>query len=465
MTTFRIAAQTIRFRDIDDDASSIISVKAGALSAFVNSASARFSYAPLPGYPGDDWPDVSVNLPSELQLTDDKGRLIDLGKTHAFLGSVVYDGRQSTFLFIEEEISGITYDGYMIHLGGDPLPTFRTVMDATNFLYSASLSRVTSGPFAPGRDIAFSAIPGRQVTENDRLLGTLDQDDFFGGTGNDTLLGNGGNDALDGGAGHDHLDGGAGNNVLRGGAGHDTLLGGAGQDSLFGDADNDLLTGAVGNDRLDGGAGADTMRGGTGNDIYLVDHARDLVVEAASQGIDTVHSRVTMQLSPHVENLVLTGQAAINGTGNALANRLTGQAGANQLTGGAGNDVLNGMAGQDTVNGGAGSDILYGGMDAARDVFVFNTVADSAAGAGRDRIMDFRPGVDDIDLRALDAENRIAGNQAFDFSGGTADANAVWFVKTGAGLILRADVNGDRLADFEIALTGQGSLTESDILL
>lgn len=248
MTTIKIAAQTVRFRDVSDENSSITSVRSGSLSAFVNSKNAKFSYRPEPGDAGDDWPDVSIRFPSELRLTDDKGRILDLDDTYAYIGTATYAGRKSTFLFIEEEISDIVYDGYLIRLAGDALPVFKTISDATNFLSSASLDRVSSGAFAPGRDIAFSSIPNRQITENDRLVGTAGRDLLSGGKGNDVLIGKGGNDVLNGGTGNDRLDGGAGNDILRGGSGRDTLVGGTGKDTLDGGTGKDILTGGKGVD-------------------------------------------------------------------------------------------------------------------------------------------------------------------------------------------------------------------------
>ena len=62
---------------------------------------------------------------------------------------------------------------------------------------------------------------------------------------------------------------------------------------------------------------------------------------------DTLTASVTTTLPANVENLTLTGAAAINGTGNA---------GNNVITGNTGNNILNGGAGKDTLTGGLGRD-------------------------------------------------------------------------------------------------------------
>ncbi len=194
---------------------------------------------------------------------------------------------------------------------------------------------------------------------------------------------------------------GPGDDTLTGSSGANTLSGLAGNDTLFGKGGNDRLSGDGGNDRLDAGTGTDTMTGGTGNDTYVTDGG-DTITESAGGGTDTVNASVTFTLGADLENLTLTGSAAINGTGNGGANMLTGNAGANSLNGGAGNDVMAGGAGKDRLIGGSGNDTLNGGTGAdsltggaGRDVFVF-TAAATAGNA--DRITDFRVVDDTIHL-------------------------------------------------------------------
>ena len=172
-------------------------------------------------------------------------------------------------------------------------------------------------------------------------------------------------------------------------------------DLINGLGGNDTLIGGNFNDTIDGGTGTDSMSGGLGNDTYIVDSAADIVVEAAGGGTDLVQASVTYTLNStsaaHVENLTLTGTAAINGTGNALANVLTGNSAANLLSGLAGNDTILGLAGNDTLDGGDGNDSLDGGtgIDSmigglGDDAFVVDSVSDKvveAVGGGTsDRI-------------------------------------------------------------------------------
>ena len=135
---------------------------------------------------------------------------------------------------------------------------------------------------------------------------------------------------------------------IRGTSGNDSLIGTSVDDWLQGLAGNDTLSGGAGNDTLDAGTGGDRLIGGTGNDTYIVDGPGDTVIERAGEGVDTVRSSATRTLEANVENLTLTGTAAINGTGNSLNNVVAGNAANNVLNGGGGADWLAGGAGNDT---------------------------------------------------------------------------------------------------------------------
>jgi Ca2+-binding RTX toxin-like protein len=144
---------------------------------------------------------------------------------------------------------------------------------------------------------------------------------------------------------------------------------------LVGNGAANVMIGLGGADVLDGGGGADHLAGGTGDDTYYVNTWKDGVTENADEGIDTVHASGSFTLGANVENLVLDGSEALNGTGNVLANAITGNTGANTLDGGSGNDTLTGGAGNDVLKGGAGDDVLAGGAG-------FDTVSYAGLGDG-----------------------------------------------------------------------------------
>jgi Ca2+-binding RTX toxin-like protein len=234
--------------------------------------------------------------------------------------------------------------------------------------------------------------------ENITLLGT-DNLNATGNSFNNTLIGNDSNNLLQGLAGNDNLDGKAGNDTLVGGTGNDTYTidasdtivenanegtdsvranfsyiladtlenltllstgnidgtGNNSNNSLTGNNGNNRLEGLAGNDNLNGGLGNDTLVGGSGNDSYTID-AGDTLIENANEGTDSVNASFTYTLGNNLENLTLSGNTAINGTGNTLNNILNGNSGNNLLLGLEGNDSLDGKAGNDTLEGGAGDD-------------------------------------------------------------------------------------------------------------
>src|SRR3569623_1365611 len=252
-------------------------------------------------------------------------------------------------------------------------------------------------------DINQQAMPG---TAGDDVLTLWDDTRFAAGQGgNDIITGNSADNVLDGGHGADTLGGGAGNDTYivdnagdvvteNANEGTDTVqasvtytlgpnvenlsLTGTAALNGTGNSLNNVLPGNGADNVLDGAAGADTLIGGDGNDTYVVDNSGDVVTENANEGSDTVQSSIAYTLSANLENLVLTGTTAINGTGNALDNLLTGNSAANTLNGSAGNDTLDGGVGADTMIGGTGNDTYI--VDNSSDVVTEN------AGEGTDTV-------------------------------------------------------------------------------
>ncbi|MBB3017057.1 VCBS repeat-containing protein [Microvirga lupini] len=227
------------------------------------------------------------------------------------------------------------------------------------------------------------------------------------------------------------VTGGAGSQVVFGDSASQHMVLGADDDELHGGGGNDYVGSRGGDDRLYGDGGNDTVSGGIGNDRLW------------------------------------------GGTGQ---DRLLGGSGRDRLDGGAGHDTLKGDRGNDWLTGGLGRDKLWGGS--GKDVFDFNSAKESKVGLQRDVIYDFKSGQDRIDLRGIDANERLKGNQAFSWTGtkvpflhpGEAASHFMTAGFTGqAGElrydrgILMGDTDGNGRADFEIRVIGK--LTFDDVIL
>jgi Ca2+-binding RTX toxin-like protein len=405
-------------------------------------------------------------------------------------------------------IGGAGNDTYVVSSTNDVITELAnegvdTVLNAASFTLSDNLENLTLAGNAN--------IYGTGNTLDNVIIGNGGINILSGADGADTLYGGGGSDTLNGDAGNDYLDGGAGNDALIGGDGDDTYVIGSGNDTIteantagsgidkvlssannytlannvenliltgtgniggIGNSGNNYITGNSGNNTLNGGTGVDTMAGGTGNDTYVVDDANDVVTEAGGAGTDRVQSSVTIGgLAANVENLTLTGNTAINGTGNGLDNVIVGNSAANILNGAAGNDVLTGGQGKDLLTGGAGSDF-----------FDFNNINESTAGLNRDVITDFTAGIDKLDFSGIDAKVGGFGNggdQAFtsllQTTGAFTAAGQLHYHYENIGLANETTVvegnvniagNGNGLTtDFQVELTGHVVLQMSDFIL
>ena len=305
---------------------------------------------------------------------------------------------------------------------------------------------------------------------NDTLYGGAGNDILLGDAGDDILYGEDGADQLDGGEGNDTLYGDAGNDVLDGGTGINTLAGGLDDDTYYvasaddvlvenvgegndtviaslnytlaanienlrlaegsvailgigNELDNriegnsqdnilhgldgvDTLVGNVGNDVLDGGTGADILIGGAGDDQYLVDDVADGIIEEADAGKDVVTASVSYTLSDNVENLVLIGAQAVNGTGNAQANILTGNEMDNFLDGGAGSDRMIGGLGNDSYQVDNIGDVVVESEGEGTDI-VESSISYSLVAKVENLTL---AGVDDIDGAGNNENNILIGN-------------------------------------------------------
>jgi Ca2+-binding RTX toxin-like protein len=300
----------------------------------------------------------------------------------------MFGGNGNDTFIVEWSYHGDTYDG------GDGIDTFNADIAVLGD-YKQEIDLATGTNNWEDHFISIENIVGS--ANNDKFWGTDGVNVFWGRNGNDLLDGRGGDDKLYGEAGDDTLIGGAGNDLLDGGIGNDILVGGTGADTLIGgngvdvadysgstagvkvnlttgtgaggDAEGDTLKqienliGSKFDDVLTGDTGANVLSAGEGNDILVGSGGGDVM--DGGQGNDAAdysasNAGVKVNLATGLgQGGFAEGDKLVsieNLIGSAFADLLTGDANANILNGGKGNDILVGGAGADALIGGDGVD-------------------------------------------------------------------------------------------------------------
>ena len=336
-----------------------------------------------------------------------------------------------------------------------------TVRSSVSFTLSANLENIV---------LTGAAAIDATGNSGDNLLTGNDAANVLNGrAGNDTMAGEGGNDTyLVDSAGDVVIEqAGEGTDLVRSSVSYmlsanveNLTLSGTAANNATGNGLANILNGNDAANILDGRGGADRMVGRGGNDTYFVDNAGDAIIENAGQGTDTVRSSITFTLTAtEIEKLVLTGGAAIDGTGNNFANAIVGNGANNSLRGEFGDDRLEGRAGNDQLFGGLGNDILYG--EGGADGFRFDTALNAITNV--DTMADFSVADDTAFLSnaifaaagpngtlaastfhlgstAADADDRILYDSATGFlyydADGAGGSDAILFARVQAGTAL-----------------------------
>lgn len=236
------------------------------------------------------------------------------------------------------------------------------------------------------------------------------------------------------------------------------------------------------------------MYGGRENDLYYVNDPLCWVLEYFGEGIDTIFSTTSFSIGyasslgvvTQVEKLTLQGSSSLNAYGNYLDNTLTGNKGKNtlegydgndRLLGGSGNDTLNGGKGNDTLQGQAGNDILIGALGddvliggKGRDTFRFLGVSVTTLSfvetdfvrAGDGAAAFEKPGGalgDRFDLKDIDADFTVVGNQTFKFNG--VGKGFISLQNVGSNTEVFGNVDNDSLIEFHLVIEDAAVLASS----
>jgi hypothetical protein len=268
------------------------------------------------------------------------------------------------------------------------------------------------------------------------------------------------------------------------GAGNDTVRGGANSEYVLDDAGRDEY-------RLGAGADAfvvdlpdnsvDVFDGGTGLNLiaFAMDDGEDPTdppsnVVPLGHRIDLGAGRIIYEIDSFADS-ISNGEFATDTISNVQ--QVVGSNGSDVILGGAVAETLSGGDGDDSILGGGGRDLLIG--DEGADVFVFTAAAQSGLTRGtRDMVDDFSSFDGDQIWLDFDSNTRagaagtnaanefvfLGNNEGFTGTGGDRGNNfaEVRTLMQAGVTLLEVDTNGDRLADFSIALRGFHSLEQDD---
>ncbi len=227
---------------------------------------------------------------------------------------------------------------------------------------------------------------------------------------------------------------------------------------------------------------ADTSDAGSGAEdrlLYMPDDTGVHFIDVRGADTETGSYRVAVSEGLGTRSAdQIAGTAAadvVNARGGADSVRgrfgadvLSGARGADELNGGHGADGLYGGPGRDSLVGELGGDLLVGGGKAdaltggsGADVFAFEHARDSTA-RHRDVILAVERGTafgkpggkpgDIMDLSGIDANVDRGGDQAFRF-GSAESIGRVWLEEEDGMTIVRANVDDDARAEFELAIS------------
>lgn len=295
----------------------------------------------------------------------------------------------------------------------------------------------------------FGHVSGGANSDNVTNSGTISGDVLLG-EGDDTYLATGGGIVFG-----DVIDGGGNDTYTFGSKGGTFKASGINSD--------------VGTDKVNGGSSA--------NDTYDASGGFNVIInlDSKSHGQSDLPGIFGIEFAANSATGVGIGFDIVKGMDNVIGTTTSdwvfGTAAGNLIFGEGASDILAGFGGSDTIYGGGGSDTIVGGTggdalagnegsagDGAQDVFMYFSIADSGVtSATRDAIYDFEDGFDRIHLHGIDANTALTGEQDFHFIGmnanwdnsGAGQLRSYW---TAIGHIIEGDVNGDKKADFSIAI-------------